>query len=156
MSNLVSKLLGQKGSPTLPSYHSVSDLARKFNDFFVAKITNIRQQLISSQDRPHGDEQCASSLSTWSKVTAEEMGKIISKSPKKSCPLDPIPTWMLSKSYEVLLPVITNIINLSLESGFVPPNLKTALVTPILKKACLDPDLLKNYRHVSHLSFVSK
>ena len=34
--------------------------------------------------------------------------------------------------------------------------MKEALVTPLLKKASLDPEVLKNYRPVSNLSFVSK
>ena len=34
--------------------------------------------------------------------------------------------------------------------------MKSAVVTPLLKKATLDPEILKNYRPVSNLSFVSK
>ena len=34
--------------------------------------------------------------------------------------------------------------------------MKEAIVTPLLKKASLDPDILKNYRPVSALSFISK
>ena len=55
-----------------------------------------------------------------------------------------------------LVPVITRIVNLSLENGVVPNNLKKALVTPLLKKASLDREVLSNYRPVSNLSFVSK
>ena len=53
------------------------------------------------------------------------------------------------------LPVITGIINLSLQSGYFPPVWKEALVLPILKEANLDL-VYKNYRPVSNLSFISK
>ena len=34
--------------------------------------------------------------------------------------------------------------------------MKSAIVTPLLKKSTLDPDILKNYRPVSNLSYISK
>ena len=75
---------------------------------------------------------------------------------RKSCALDPIPTPLLVKSIDVLLPIIiTKIINLSLQSGYFPPVWKEALVLPILKKANLDL-VYKDYRPVSNLSFIPK
>ena len=35
-------------------------------------------------------------------------------------------------------------------------SLKTALIRPLLKKTGLDSDILKNYRPVSNLTFISK
>ena len=49
-----------------------------------------------------------------------------------------------------------NIINYSLKEGSFPNCFKTAYVTPLLKKPNLDRNLLKNYRPVSNLSFLSK
>ena len=43
-----------------------------------------------------------------------------------------------------------------MSSGRVPSCLKEAIVTPLLKKPSLDAEVLKNYRPVSNLSFVSK
>ena len=37
-----------------------------------------------------------------------------------------------------------------------PIFLKTAYVTPLLKKPSMDKNVMKNYRLVSHLSFISK
>ena len=48
------------------------------------------------------------------------------------------------------------IINSSLRSSQVPKSMKSAIVTPLLKKSTLDPDILKNYRPVSNLSYISK
>ena len=55
-----------------------------------------------------------------------------------------------------LLPIITAIINKSLNTGTFPGRYKLALVSPLLKKQTLDPDVCKNYRPVSNLAFLSK
>ena len=54
-----------------------------------------------------------------------------------------------------LLPILTTMINLSLESGFFPAIWKDSVVTPLLKKQGLDL-VFKNFRPISNLSFVSK
>ena len=75
---------------------------------------------------------------------------------KKSSALDTIPTPLAVKCIDVLLPVITNMINISLDSGHFPSSWREALVLPTLKKTGLDT-VFKNYRPVvSILSFVSK
>ena len=43
-----------------------------------------------------------------------------------------------------------------MESGTFPSDLKRALVKPLLKKQGLDSEILKNFRPVSNLSFISK
>ena len=55
----------------------------------------------------------------------------------------------------MLLPVITKMINLSLNSGEFADDWKCGLINPILKKPGLDL-LYKNYRPVSNLQYVSK
>ena len=71
-------------------------------------------------------------------------------------PLDPIPTTLIKSNLSVISPLITQIINHSLNSGHVPPSLKTAVIKPLLKKPSLDPECLSNYRPISHLPFLSK
>ena len=88
-------------------------------------------------------------------MTESEVRKIIAKSPTKSCSLDPAPTWMVKDSVDELIPMVTILVNLSLQSANVPDSMKQALVTPLLKKDDLDP-VLKTYRPVSNLSFLSK
>ena len=55
-----------------------------------------------------------------------------------------------------IVPLITKIVNTSLESGLVPNELKIAVIKPLLKQNGLDSNVLKNYRPVSNLPFVSK
>ena len=70
--------------------------------------------------------------------------------------MDPIPTSLVLDCISVLLTPITNIVNYSLQEGSFPSCFKTAHVTPLLKKAGLDKNILKNYRPVSNLSYISK
>ena len=74
----------------------------------------------------------------------------------KSCALDSFPTWILKRCLDSLLPAITSMVNMSLESGTIPSCLKTAQVCPILKKPKLDKEMVKNYRPVSQLKFIAK
>ena len=66
-----------------------------------------------------------------------------------------MPTPLVVGSLDVLLPVLTRMINLSLESGVFPENWKQAEVRPRLKKSGLEV-AFKNLRPISNLSFTSK
>lgn len=67
-------------------------------------------------------------------TTEKEITGLIQKSPSKSCKLDPIPTWLLKECVTELAPMITAIVNKSLQLGSVPQPLKHAHVCPLLKK----------------------
>ena len=83
-------------------------------------------------------------------------GKIILAAPTKSCELDPLPTKLLKPCLDPVLPSITDIVNKSLSEQCVPASFKQAIVRPLLKKPNLDKEMLKNYRPVSNLPFISK
>ncbi len=72
-----------------------------------------------------------------------------------SCQLDPIPTSLVKSCCDALVPVITKMVNLSLEDCVVPDKWKVGLVLPSLKKQNLDL-VFCNFRPVSNLPFVSK
>ena len=69
---------------------------------------------------------------------------------------DPLPTWLLKKSVDVLAPILCWLFCWSLEHGVVPLSMKSACITPILKKADLDSSDPKSYRPISNLSVLSK
>ena len=149
----------QKQAPTLPSHTSATKLAQSFSDFFVSKIEKIRT---------HIDEQKCNNvlitppspplenISSFNPTTDEEIKKVIDKAKSATCNLDPIPTSLLKECSDLLLPTITEILNLSLSTGIVPSCIKHAIVRPLLKKKHLDHDNFKNYRPVSNLPFISK
>ena len=142
----------------IPEHSSAEELANRFSCFFKEKIDKIRDNLPDCSDINLEIAQSppVSTLNVLRNTTEEEVWKIICKSPAKSCMLDPIPTWLIKESRSELLPVMTNIINSSLRSSQVPKSMKSAIVTPLLKNSTLDPDILKNYRPVSNLSYISK
>ena len=74
---------------------------------------------------------------------------------KKSCVLDPIPTTLAMQVVDDLLPTLSTMINMSLESGQFASAWKEALVKPTLKKPGLAIEY-KNFRPVSNLCYVSK
>ena len=67
-----------------------------------------------------------------------------------------IPTWLLKECSALLVPTITNIVNLSLSSCNFHHTLKESVISPLLKKPALDKDELSNYRPISNLSLISK
>jgi len=72
------------------------------------------------------------------------------------CLLDPPPGSLMKNCVDVLLPIVTDIVNCSLESHTVPHVMKEALVRPIFKKSSLDHEQMKNYRPISNLPFIAK
>ena len=95
-------------------------------------------------------------FSTFSTVTEDQVTKIITNSPSKSCSLDPWPTFLVLDYLDILITLITSKIDASLEQGMCPNFFKQAHVTNILKKSSLDKEVFKNYRPVSNLNFISK
>ena len=95
-------------------------------------------------------------FSTFSTVTEDQVTKIVTNSPSKSCSLDPWPTFLVLDYLDILITPITSIINASLEQAMCPNFFKQAHVTPILKKSSLDKEVFKNYRPVSKLNVISK
>jgi hypothetical protein len=162
---IVDKLLGRGKPSILPEYSVASVLAEIFNEFFVSKISNIRSVLTgmeSSTDNllcPPVSSLLTPSSSKLHSFHAASISKIISvikKSSNASCSLDPIPTTLLRNVLPSVAPVITEIINSVLSTGVFPKDLKSAIVQPLLKKSSLDNEILKNFRPVSNLSFLSK
>jgi hypothetical protein len=155
--NVTNDLLGRKATKVFPKNVSSSELPTHFSNFFVEKIRAIREQLDSSPcDHPSFAHYDGCVFDSFEAVSEEEIHNLILQSPPKSCVLDPIPTSLTKLSMSELVPLVTKIINLSLESGVMPDHFKRAVVTPILKKPGLDANELKHYRPVSNLPFISK
>ena len=156
-------LLKRKSEPKLSSFTSAEDLSNRFANYFWDKITSIRTVILEKQKQDDYDYEPPSvntpnliSFDTFCPVTVEEICKTIMCCPTTLCVLDPLPTQLLKTNVDILSPVMTRIVNLSLTTGKFPSSQKSAIITPLLKKASLDPESLKNYRPVSNLKFVSK
>ena len=139
----------------LPKDVSSASLANRFSTFFIDKIRNIHAGFPSLLPSAvlHRD---IPTFSEFHSVSTDDVRNIIMSSPTKSCTLDPWPTFLVKEYIDILIQPITTIVNLSLSEGVVIDKFKSAVVTPLIKKPSLDPDVLKNYRPVSGLNFISK
>ena len=157
--SVFNKLLHRTTEPQLPVHDCPSKLADRFAIFFTEKIIRIRAELHACPSSPTAfvkSDNCPISMAKFSSVSEEAVAKIIGKANNKSCSLDPVPTKILKQHLSPLVPVITRVINLSLEEGTMPVPFKEAVLTPILKKSSLDKEVLKNYRPISNLAYISK
>ena len=75
---------------------------------------------------------------------------------KTTCSSDPFPSKLLMSHLPTIIDTIMHIINLCLSTSVFPASFKSAVVLPLIKKPGLDPQVFKNYRPVSNLSFLSK
>ena len=66
-----------------------------------------------------------------------------------------MPTYLMLKCQDILLPVITSLINLSLETGQFPDVWKEAIGYPLLKDVDCGTTFT-NLRLISNLSYISK
>lgn len=157
---IMNKALHRKQDLPLPPQKDDETLATEFSDFFEKKISDIRQKLDTTNNCSRiGPNISNGFLGTYfdsfKRMRTDEIRKIISDMAPKHSALDHIPTWIVKNHLDEFLPIITQIVNTSLELGIMPKSLKHAIVKPLLKKLGLDP-LLKNYRPVSNLKFLSK
>ena len=156
----IDQLLHRKPETRLPYAPSPLHLANQFGDFFHLKISNIRDELLPVEVPAYFSSldtiPIVCHLDTLTPVTIEELSKIAPVVGSKSCTIDPIPASLLRENLDLLLPILCQIVNLSLESGCVPHSLKQAILKPLLKKASLDHEILSNFRPISNLKFVAK
>ena len=148
-------------SHSLPNHDNAQNLCNDFNSFFTNKIKTIRTSLDEEQniDNNAGPEETTfegQCLDIFEPASVQEVAKLIETSPSKSCALDTIPTWLIKACSKELAPAIASIINASLKSHDFPELFKTAHIKPLLKKPTLDKEIMKNYRPVSNLNYISK
>ena len=159
-------LLKGKDKITFPRHDEVV-LVNELGKHFVKKILDIHSEIdngTSLADNDDGGFQRDDyieysvnipSFEAFEPLSENDVYNLIMNSKKKSSYLDPVPTDLLMKCLDVLLPVITKIINISLDTGCFPNDWKEAIILPILKKARLESSF-DNLRPVSNLAYISK
>ena len=122
----INNLLHRKPTSQLPSTVDSKSLPDMFASFFSNKVLKLHSALKShlTNTSPHTEpSHVPTNLTFFYLAAREKISKLISQSSNTFCDLDPI-----------LLPIITNIVNLSLSSGVFPKQFKLSSVIPLLKK----------------------
>jgi hypothetical protein len=152
---ILNSCLGRVATNTLPAHVNSLELANQFNAFFIKKVADIANNLCTSPEPDIPTVFVQTPLAQFQPVCIFEVKDILLKSPRKSCPDDIIPLWILIESMKVLLPALVVMINRALKDG-IPQSLKKSVVTPIYKKKNLDPNNMSSYRPVSNTPTLSK
>ena len=71
------------------------------------------------------------------KVRADQIRKLVADSNTTDCLLDLFPSKLIKEHIDILLPLITIIVNLSLTNGTFPSSWKEVILIPMLKKYLL-------------------
>jgi hypothetical protein len=157
---IINSSLNRKQMSPLPDHDDEAKLADEFIEFFDSKINNLKNQLLlglggQTTTPTETVHFSGPKFSVFRRVTNEEVRKLIKIMPSKHCSLDPLPTWLMKECIDEFLPITTEIINLSLELGTMPSNMKHALIKPLLKKTGLEL-IKKHYQPVSNLAVLYK
>ena len=162
---LVDTMIGRKKNVVLPKYDDPATLASMLNTFFIDKINTISAEFpllesnLPSYSFTSMDSimpECTAVLDHFDVISKPELVKIISCMHKTTCSSDPFPTKLLMDHLEAIIDTILHTVNLSLTTAVLPSSCKSSIVIPLIKKTGLDCEVLKNYRPVSNLSFLSK
>ena len=102
------------------------------------KLDNMATTVSPGSEKCLADSPVVQPMDSFRLLNESEVQKLIEATPKKSCSLDPMPTPLVVGCIDIPLPVITKVINLSLQTGSFADQWKCALVHPLLKKLGLD------------------
>ena len=87
-------------------------------------------------------------------MTQEEVHSIVMKTNTTHCNSDPFPTNLIQFNLDILIPIITNLVNESLTSGEFLKDGKISIIKPLNKKGTSTK--LSNYTLINNLFFMSK
>jgi len=114
--------------------------ASALHQFFDDKVAGVTVQAATARaDEPQFTPALVGcELSLFIPVTQTEIMEMVLALPDKQCLSDPLPTWLLKKSVNVLAPFLCWLFCWSFEHSVVPSSMKSAYITPILKKGDFD------------------
>ena len=165
LSKTVQKLLQKPTVNYYPPSENDRMLADDFAIFFTTKIDTLHNDLLVKKKALIDSAKCvtdevltmsSTKFSTLTEMKLDGIRELAAKVLSKSCVLDPLPSSIIKQCTDLLLPTITNIVNLSLHEGCMPTCLKSAVLSPLLKKPDADFLQFKNFRHISNLKALSK
>ncbi|XP_078512392.1 uncharacterized protein LOC144772083 [Lissotriton helveticus] len=128
--------------------------------YFLEKVENIISEIKSNTANgfvpysdPHNSTDCT--IMEFPEIDVLILEQLMGKT-KSGSPADPCPPRVFREVRSILEERIISLLNRSLKTGYLPVKFKETRVRPLLKKPSADPAVLKNYRPISQLPFLSK
>ena len=117
----------------MPSGSDVFSLANEVGDFFADKVSRMHAALDGNSgavgEDGLEDGKCPVLFERINTSSLEDVRDLTRRAAKKSCPLDPMPTTLVTQCLDELIPVLADMINTSLQSGHFAEKWKELLVT---------------------------
>lgn len=152
--NIIGELTkGNYTQGTVPKGES-EKIVNDFNKFFVTQVDSVNNKAdLSGKNKtkiPFNENTLYLKPVTVSEIVcvSQELKN------KKSSGADGIPVFILKKCIVAFAKHLVHIINVSMEEGKFPHDLKNTIIIPVFKKG--DPDNLANYRPISLQSSFSR
>ena len=158
----VNKLTGNVKETVYPTFDSPQNIADSMTDYYSQKVINIHENIkcnnlrLDFQLKPEMPFTGSLKLQKFNSLDTEKLTKLIFEMNSKTSILDPLPTSIVKKCLDLLLPVILHIVQRSMTEASFPQHLKHASVTPIVKEEEDNCQIFSNYRPLSNLTFLSK
>jgi len=108
--------------------------ADEFAQFFQQKVEDVRATTASTPSPASAASTATELINSWTQVQPDEVVRLISQAPNKTCQLDPAPAWIVKEFSHLLAPYIALLFYKSLESGCYSQSFKHAIVLPLLNK----------------------
>ena len=113
---LVNQLTTKNEQLTWPHHNDKQQLAEDFTTFFESKILKIRE-LFKNVPAYNPEQKGVPKFTRFAPMSTREVTLIINSMKAKSCQLDCIPTHILKMLLPKTAPLITKIVNASLNDG---------------------------------------
>ena len=112
----INQIIGKNKEVTLPPEKDM-DCANNLLNHFMDKIKKINENLENYELFTPPSNSSNHKLEDFSEVSADEVKKIIMESKPTTCGSDPIPSTVVKHHLNILLPILTRLINWSLRTG---------------------------------------
>ena len=131
------------------------EIANGFNDFFVGIGAQLAAEIQPPQRSFKTYLKQHDSLFKFSSVSEATILHVIKKlKPKTSAGVDCVSNKLLKRIVPIIIAPLHYLINLSLQTGFVPNQIKVSKISPLYKSG--DKHNFSNYRPISVLSSFAK
>lgn len=134
------------------------EISNAFNKFFVRlphKLARNLESMFNNEEKSYTLGSTVQSSIVWLPVTPNEMSNYIRELNHSSAVgVEGIPIRLIKQNAVTIVPILTDLVNASLEESNFPNCLKTAKVVPIYKNGLKNN--LGNYRPISILPALSK